>query len=155
LTSLLIASIAFAAILSGCGSSSGGQSPGTESGGSTAVKEEGSPPPEKAAFIRKASAACTRAREEAFKQVSGSGNAKNSLEAVVLATLQAEIAAIGALPPPAGDEGEIEGIVAEMQATLDDARRMKNASSTEIEALFGDTDKQLEAYGLAACSKSA
>jgi hypothetical protein len=157
---IAFAVIAFAAILPGCGSDSSGQSAGAETSGSTVAKEEESSSeesssPEKATFAKKASAACTRARQEAFQGIKASGSGGNSIEAVLLATIQAEIAAIRALPPPAGDEGEIEGIVAEMQTTLDNARGMKNASATEIEALFGGTDKQLEAYGLAACSKSA
>lgn len=175
LLSLLVALMALAMAVPGCGSDSDGDSNGAQSGGATTAQEkgrqsgqgqvdetesgsetatDGSASPEKAAFVKKASTACTKARESAFEKLQASGSGESSIEAALLIAIQAEIAAIGSLPAPAEDEGEINEIVGDMQATLDKAQAMKGASYSEIEELFGDTDAKLEAYGLTACSKS-
>jgi hypothetical protein len=188
LTSLLVTAIAvaIAAFVAGCGSDSNGQqASGTQSGsaatqggdgseahsdGSQAQSDEtegSSSAPGNAELIKKAGAACTQARESAFRRIAAYRNrhrsdglpetvlAENAARAALLSTIDAEIAAIRATAASVGGEETIEAIVAEMQKTLDEARAMKEASSAEIEDLFADTDDKLEAYGLTACSKSA
>lgn len=163
--SLLLAVIALTAVAAGCGSGSGSESSGTQASTATTGKssEAGAGSAEKEAFIKRAGTACTKARESGFERIaaggkgqkSGAAEAEDTIIAVLLGTLRAEVGAIRSLLPPAEDEAEIGEIVTEMEAALNKAESMKGASPEEIEALFADSDKKLEAYGLAACSKSA
>jgi hypothetical protein len=125
--------------------------------GSSSNKEE---------FVKQAAAGCSKAREDALRQLTaytkehrGEGRSEEEVFQEAAATVfpsavEGEIAAIKEAGAPSDDADEIEAIVAELEATLAEARASKGLSFEEMEGLFVDPDRKLEAYGLGACSKN-
>jgi hypothetical protein len=140
----------------------------TQSGEETQSAEGGTSSGD-SAFVKEANDVCRQARQGSFEKLEkyraahkSDGLSPNELtnkaiNAVLLETIEEEIAGLEALAPQAEDPGQIEGIVAEMEATLGEAQAKANneAGFAEIEALFAGEDKTLESLGLSECSKSA
>jgi hypothetical protein len=157
--------VAMAAMLSvGCG---GGDGSGDASGaanngqsGSTSVS------PEQAAFIEEAGKACNRERQGLTEEMgvylqkreaSGTPDSvatADMFRVVLIPAVEAEMAAIEKLTIPAGDEQQIEAILAGERKAIAELKRLQRASSL---GLFFDrfkpTDQELLAYGLASCTK--
>jgi hypothetical protein len=166
LATLLAAAGAIAAIAMGCGgggdSASGSAAGSSSAGGISAAK---------AKFIKEADALCTKAREGSFEKIAayekkhrseGLPNAvrgQKAIRAVVLSIIEAEIEGIRSLEAPAGDEEEIETILASLQKTLEKAKNrtkklaVGSAPAAIISAQFVAADKELQAYGLTSCTK--
>lgn len=164
LTISLVAAVAFAVLATGCGSDDGSEA---NSSSDPSSAEVDSPSPEKVAFVKRANAVCLRGRETTLTKVGvyktkhqseGLSEAvltRRAIKAVILATLEREINALQALEPPAGEEEQVDAMLAAQQATFEQDKKLQGKMSTaEIEARFADSDKDLRAYGLTGCTKS-
>jgi hypothetical protein len=159
---MMAAVAAIAASAVGCGGGAGGSTSEAQSGGPSIATSS----LDKTEFVKKASAACQREREglpeEASVYLSKHGSKglsesvviANMAKAVMVPTIEAEIAAIRKLGAPAGDEEQIEAILAAQQKALDEVKGLKEAKSIEaILAHFGDANKMLKDYGFTACTQ--
>ena len=118
----------------------------------------------KAAFVKRASAACLDQRGNAFEKVVAYEKKHNSdgvppakltndaMKAAVLSTVEAEIAALEKLRVPAGEEEAFEAINALMHDALDKAKGEEKLA--KVEAAFRGLDWQLRKFGLPACAKN-
>jgi hypothetical protein len=174
----LVTAAAIAVFAVGCGS--GGDSTSTaggadattssnaseaQAGGTTGTTGSASSSG-KAAFVKQASATCEEARKGAFDRIaayekthgsagsSGTAVSEAAVRAVLLGTIKAEIDGIDAAGSGTGYEQPIETVVSEMQTIFNEASQDSKLSPTEIEDVFGVTDKTLRKLGLRACSKS-
>lgn len=159
MTISLAAVVAIAAIAVGCG---GGDSGSATSAGITVTTSS----LDKAAFLKKANAACSKEREklipaiEAYFKKYAAKLPENVLiasmaKAAMVPTVEAEIAAVRKLGAPAGDEDEIATILAAQQKAVDQVKTLKKAPSLEaVEGRFHRATKMYEAYGFASCMNS-
>jgi hypothetical protein len=170
-TLLLVALLAIAVAVVGCGGGDSSSAGTTSAGGGSGASEEqaggseGTTSADKAAYIRSASAVCKEAREGALERIqeyekqhkseglSEVALGEKSIREVLLATIFAEIEGVRDLEQPAGDEEELEAIISEMETTYDEAKANKKLNYTEIEESFGGSDQKLKAYGLVDCAK--
>lgn len=159
LMSLLAAAVAIVAIGVGCGGSDDPNS------GSEATETIATSSLSKAAFIKQAREACLREgkgligeatayrREHESEDLPEGVQLANMVKAVILPTVEAQIAAVRELGAPAGDEKEIEALLAAQQAAVDTVRELKSAESLEVvESRFAGAAKKLEAYGFTGCA---
>jgi hypothetical protein len=119
----------------------------------------------KAAFIKQANAACLKERSDTLEKAVAYAKSHRSeglpqaaltrkaIKTVEVAAITRELADLRELPPPAADKKEVEAILAEQQAGLEDAKRHLRDLSRDMEASFIKPDKRLRAYGLTKCSK--
>lgn len=153
---------------SGNSESSGSESNSAESGnsessGSTAQGSSLS----KAEFVEQASAACNEERESLveeleayFKHHESDGIPEpvliaNMVRTVILPTVEAEIGAVRAIGAPAGEEQQVEAILAAQQATVDKVKQQKSFKTLEeSEAYFRPVSAKMRAYGFTACTNS-
>jgi hypothetical protein len=156
LTTLLVAATAIAAVVVGCGDSD-------ESTSATGSGDDGSLTTsslDKEEFVEEAGAACGRVRKGLVSEVNAylsqhqkDGLAETALlakmaKAVLLPTVEAEIAAIRKLGAPEGDEDEVEALLVAQQAAVDKAKELQKVSSIEdVEAQFTDATKMFKDYG--------
>jgi hypothetical protein len=158
LATMLVAAIAIAAIVSGCGSDDDSTSSSAASDSSSLSKAE---------FVKQANAACLGEREDSLEELATYQQrhrseglpeavlAENAFKAVTLSTIEAEIAALRALGLPTGDDGGVEAILALLQADLDKATKLRaKLSSDEVEGYFVNANKKLRGYGLSSCTKA-
>lgn len=162
---LLTAATAIAGLATGCG---GGNSTSSTGGSST-----GEASAAVAGFVKKANAACERARAGGFERVEtyekkfgsqGLSKAELTLKATragTLGTIEAEIAGIERLAAPPESEEEVKAILASLQAALAEAQHGKRllikgmTPTDEVIARFKGADAKLRAYGLTRCIKGA
>lgn len=145
-----------AVIATGCGTSDSSSTPGS------ATAEASSP--SKAAFIAKANAACLHEIEGSLERVVDYQQkhrleglpqpvlVRRAVRPVLLSTIAAEIADIDRLEPPAGDEEEIEAILAAQRRALAEAKA-RTKSLEDAEDYFVAADRMLREYGIAHCEK--
>ena len=177
---LAAALFAIAAVAAGCGSddesssttAAGGQAAGGgstgggggESGGGTAIQGSSLDKPE---FIKKASAVCMKEREGLVEEVDSylkkhepEGKPQGLLfaqmvKAVLLPTIEAEVAAIRKLGAPSGDEEEVEAILAAQEQGVEEAKQLKRLESLEeVEGHFVVATERLFDYGFETCNNS-
>jgi hypothetical protein len=122
----------------------------------------------KAAFIKKASAACVREGEGAMgkaaayvEEHSGEGLPRevliaNTAKTVLLPIVEAQISAIRKLGAPAGDEEEIDSILDAQEMAVREVRGLKKveAMTAMFVEYFADVGRKFEAYGFKACALS-
>jgi hypothetical protein len=121
----------------------------------------------KGEFIEQAGAACLRQRAEIQEKLSSYSEKHsdddlapavllaNSLKAVAVPVVEAELAAIEKLGAPAGDEEEISAILAAERDAVVQARKMQKAKTiATFEKYFAEADRKLKKYGLDSCAKS-
>lgn len=137
--------------LAGCGGGEGGDaSLSTES------------PPTRAEFVKKANAACGRARagleerEREFEQRSA-GRALapgvDMVHFVFLPTIEAQVKLLQGLKVPQGDEERVDAILDAERFTIDALAVMPKVPSVAwAERHFAKADRLLRAYGLDACT---
>lgn len=161
LMAVSVAIVAVIALGGGCGSGSGGGSSSeVQSGSATGGASRSS----KAAFVKRANAACLENQEGALERLAAYEKGHRSdgltkaeltekaIRAVELSTIESEIAAIRALgPAPEGDTAAIKAIVAALEKDLAAAKESKN-SSKEVEDYFLDADKMLQDFGISGCT---
>jgi hypothetical protein len=154
----VLAAIAAFALVAGCG------------GGSTARSSESTPPVttsslSKAEYVKAADAGCVKKKKGLLesasdylgKRVSEGVERRVALadlgRAVMLPSVEAEVAVIRKLGAPAGDEGEIEAILAAEQQAIDQVKRLKEAKSVyKIVRHFYAVDRMLFGYGITECT---
>jgi len=149
----LISAIALAPV--GCG---GGES-------STSASALASSSISKAAFVKRASAICARDREGTLERVgtyqerhgsdglSKAALRKRAIIAALSSTIRREIADLGKLPLPRGEEKQVEAILSATQDAMDKARESGTKSPKKFEGYFADVNQKLRDYGLEACGK--
>jgi hypothetical protein len=160
---LLTVASATAVLVVGCGG--GGDSTSDSAGGGAESAAVSS-------FVKKANAACEKARGGGFGRVEaflkkfrsqGLSQAELTLKATragTLATIEAETAGIRKLDAPAESDEEIKAIFASLQAALAEAKHGKRllikgmTPTDEVIARFKDADGKLKAYGLTKCIKT-
>jgi hypothetical protein len=154
--------VAATALVAGCGGDDESSSAANDQSDGASVTTSSL---DKAAFIKQASAACAKERKSLIseataylekpavkKQPEGIAFA-NMARAVMAPTIEAEIAAVTRLGAPAGDEEEVEAMLAAQQASVEEVKGLKQAKSLEdIEVHFRDATKLYEAYGFEACT---
>jgi hypothetical protein len=121
--------------------------------------------PSKAEFVKQASAICLREREGGFARVavyrkehsseglSGDALLRKATKVALVQIVEAELAALRALDAPAGDEKRFEAILDAVQKAVDETKKRKMKTGTEVAELLGGADRQLRAYGLGQCEK--
>lgn len=173
----LIALLALAALVAGCGggsSSEGGSTTGTEGGSAEAERDSGEsetspghsggPAPTKAAFIREADAICRKADAAVTEEITeyaeeneipiSEGEEPNEdqqieiFHAVVLPNIATQAEEIAALTPPKGDEETIEDLTNTLSEEVAEAEEENTAPDGST--LEGAT-KQAHAYGFKTC----
>jgi ethanolamine utilization protein EutP (predicted NTPase) len=154
LTILLIAGIAIVAALAGCGG--GDDSGGTESVTTSSLS--------KAQFIKKASAACRQERRGLVAEASAylgkhSSDGPRPVviadmgKAVMAPTVEAEVAAVRKLGAPAGDEEEVEAMLAADEKGIEEVKDLKEAKSIyQVVRHFYAASELFKAYGFSACT---
>jgi hypothetical protein len=160
---LLLTAMAIAAAVAGCGGSDDGTS--SASGGPTIATSSLS----KEEFIKQAGAACQKERknilEESLAYLQKHEKSKkpsraeetelfaDMTRAVVVPTIEKEIAAIRKLGAPSGDEDEIATFVnAEEDAAGEVAKLKQIVSRFQMERYLAPSAKLARAYGLSACA---
>jgi hypothetical protein len=134
-------------------------------GAGCGASEDSDPPGlSRAVFVKRASAACLDQREHSFEKivayekkhrsdgVTAAELTNDAMNAAVLSTVEAEIAALGKLHVPAREEEAFEGINALMHDALDKAKGEEKLA--KVEAAFRGLDWQLRKFGLPACAKN-
>ncbi len=157
---ILAAAIASTAIVAGCGDNEDSSS-ASQSGDRTIATSS----LDKEAYIKKAEAACEREGKGAIGELESYLNKHsqdglpqdkllaNAFKATLLPLVEAQIAAIRKLGAPAGDEEEIEALLAAQQEAVDEAQKAKNLNSTgDFEKHFIEATKEFESYGFGACA---
>jgi hypothetical protein len=177
----MLVAAAVVAMLMGCGGGdddSGGGVPSTSGStstagsGSSSESSSGGPPVttsslSKAEFIKKATVACELERKNLVTEVTdfmseGLKEGKNEkaliasmAKVVMVPTVEAEMDAIRTIGVPAGDEDEIEAILATEQGGIEEVKQLKSADDLEeIEDHFTEATKKFRAYGFEACTNS-
>jgi hypothetical protein len=147
LLKVALLTIGVAALIAGCGD--GGEDSG----------------PSKAVFIKRAEAACLKPREDVFERVGeyeakhrSDGLSKTALstaavKTAVLEVTEDEYAALRKLEAPAGEDKEVEAILAAVGAGVEKAQQPSTKTSSDVEDAFSTADKKLRAYGLDECVK--
>lgn len=138
----------------------GGESDGESGDGST---EESSPA--KQAFLKEADAACRRvhgdlANEAAayLAQETRHGTPRpvamaNFGRTVMAPTIEAEIAKLRELEPPAGDEEQIEAILEAEEEEVEELKALDEAKAAfKLIALFEESTEMFREYGFKACA---
>lgn len=118
----------------------------------------------KAQFVKRANAICRQAIEkrlrafEAYLRENAEGKtAKQLLTDAVkesfMTGIEAESAKIAELGAPAGEEAEVEAILAAQQAAVDEVRAMETIPTAfAFEPAFGEATKLVKEYGIDACA---
>ena len=161
---LLLVAVAIASLAAGCGggsesSSSTGASDGSTIATSSLSKDE---------FIKQASEACKQARKNLLERVlaytqqhESKGQTRSaesetfagSIKAVLLPTIEKEMAEIRQLGAPSGDEGEVEAFLVAEQKAVDSVARLKRiVSRFQFERYFTESAKLFREYGLDGCA---
>jgi hypothetical protein len=152
--SLALAALATsgALALAGCGGDD--DTATTASGGAEAGGASG-PALTKDQFIAQADAICAagdRTIEEAIEALGRGGEPSpadlHQFSIIAVPAIQQEVDAIEALPPPEGDEDEVEAILAAVQKGIDEIR--SDPTSIESDPL-AEADRLAEDYGLEQC----
>jgi hypothetical protein len=165
-----LAVVVVIAALAGCGGGSDSGSSSTGSSQASSGRQGGSSVKtsslSKEEFIAQASAACSQERNGLVEEVTaylekheseglpdGVAIAKMA-KAVLLPTIETEIAAVKKLGAPAGDEEEISSILDTEEREIKEVEQLKRANNIDvIERYFIDSTKQLQAYGfVTACT---
>jgi len=161
LTILLATATAIGAIAAGCGGG-GNSSTSASTGGITVTTSSLG----KAAFIKKAEAACDAERGKLIPEIDAYFKKYGSklpepvlivkmLQATLVPIVEAEIADVRKLGAPAGDEEEIAAMLAAQQKAVERVKKMKRAPATEaVESNFVGATKLYRAYGFDACTSS-
>lgn len=116
----------------------------------------------KAAFLTKANASCSKKKESLLEKLAAYAKQNeskkqpaevftaNAYKAVLVPMMEAQMAEIRKLGAPAGDEEEIEAMLAAQQATIDEFKEQKTLESTdEFERYFADATQMFRDYGFA------
>jgi hypothetical protein len=147
--SLIAATALVALIAAGCGSSSSSTSSSSTTSSAALSKPE---------FIAKADAICKQgnqaigaAAKKAFPSKPSKAELNQFASATVLPAIQGEVDAIGALTPPAGDEDQVNQIVTDVQAALDQAKKDPSVLIANNPGVFAKANKEAKAYGLKVC----
>ncbi len=149
---------------SGDGSSNGGGS-GSGGGGATTVTTSSI---SKAEFIKQATEICHREREDFITRLatyvqshpnkgkSSSEFFADSMRAVLLPTIEKELAEIRELGAPAGDEAQIEAFLEAEQQGVNVAKKQKSIKGRfDLERHFVQGAKIAKAYGFPDCGNNS
>jgi hypothetical protein len=164
LTGLLAATAAIAILAVGCGSGSN-----SDRSGSTGTGAEGkaikTSSLSKDQFIKQASALCGQERkgilaeteayltEQSAQGVSRPVLFADAAKAVLMPAVEIRIAGIRKLGAPAGDEGEVEEMLAGQEAGIEQVMKLKTFYEGEsLLPYFTESNKKFNDYGLAACA---
>ncbi|HMC07566.1 MAG TPA: hypothetical protein VKG89_09260 [Solirubrobacterales bacterium] len=145
-----MAAIAIVAVgaAAGCGSSSSSSTTSTQA---ALTKSE---------FLAKGNAICKKGNQtinKAAHQTFAKGQKPTKSETqdfatkTVIPSIQQQISAIKALPPPSGDEAQVTKIVDDAQAALDKAKQNPTLLTGNGPDPFKQVNKETKAYGLTAC----
>lgn len=158
LIGLLAGLAAIAALVAGCGSSSSEESSSTES---TATIS-------KAEFLKQGNKICAegnREIEEGFNAFSKEENLsektrptnaqlEKAANTVIIPSVRGQIEALRALGKPEGDQGEVDGILANAEAALEEVEAEPTLIAMEgSKEPFATVNKEASAYGLTACAE--
>ncbi len=164
---ILLVSV-FAAAFAGCSSSNSSTSSTAGSDAAATSETTAGSSAEKEAFIRKANAACTKIRQPlvengtAYYKHHHEGDVPEKVlfaglfKAVYVPAVEQELKEIRRLKAPAGDEAEINAMLAAEEEVLPKVNALNSATSiAEFGSFFAIPDKKLVAYGLTSCAKSS
>jgi hypothetical protein len=158
----LVACLAIAAAVAGCGGGGDSTSSGDTGGGEST--EASGPAPAKAVFIKEADGICRKADGELTEEIveyaeeNGIETGKEPtqaqqaeiIEQVVLPNLGRQGEEISGLTPPEGDEGTVGEIVDALQEGVEEGESDPQAL-IEGENPLEDASKKATAYGLKVC----
>jgi hypothetical protein len=157
---LVAGALAVGLVVAGCGSSSSSSTSTGASGASGATGASGAPL-SKSEFVSQANAVCKQGNAEinkAGQSQFGSGQKPSQADQEKFATdtaipnIQSQIDGIKALTPPAGDEDQVNAIIAAAQSDLDKAKADPSVLTDQGPSdPFADANKLANAYGLTVC----
>jgi hypothetical protein len=162
---MLVALIAIAALVAGCGggdSSSSSSSSASTGSSESSSTEAGGEAPTKAAFIKEADKICTEAENElneeivAFAKDKGISTKEEPSEDqeieifkdVVLPNIARQGEELEALTPPEGDESTFEDITSTL---ADEVAEAEEASGVPSKDTLAGATKKAKAYGFKSC----
>jgi hypothetical protein len=165
---LLAALLTLAVIAAGCGGGDDGDTSATATNGAATTDGGGSAddggPLTKEEFIEEANAICTEGRNQVLaemssyvKEHSGEGQSKpevlaEAIKTLFIPTIQTQIDEIRELSAPAGDQDQIDALLAAMQRAVDVAEDDAESSVAEIGQEFKRSAKLARKYGLTGCA---
>lgn len=118
---------------------------------------------DQADFAKRASAACQQGRSNLAGELtayvegrSADGSPEEVLagavKTILLPDVEADNAAVRSLKPPAGDEKQIEAILAEQEAAVNTLKKRERLESfAEAEQLFKEPARRMRKYGFTSC----
>lgn len=155
-TRIAIAVAAIAALaIAGCG---GGSS--TETTGASGATGAQGAPLSKSEFLAKGNAICAKGDQEinaAAKKVLGQGAPSQAdldkfATSTLIPNIQQQIDGLKALPPPSGDEDQVNAILSAAQSALDKAKQDPSLLTQQGGSdPFAQANKLANAYGLTKC----
>lgn len=159
LATLTVGAMAIIAIAGGCGGSDSDS--GSGEGGEPLETSSLS----KQAYIKKASAACRRRHQNLVGLASVYVSREEGKDkdrpvviadmgrAVMVPTIEGEIAAIRRLGAPAGDEGEIEAILEAEEEEIEEIKQLDEAKSVfQLVKRFDESSDMFKEYGFTSCA---
>jgi hypothetical protein len=158
---LLVFVVAIAVAVASCGGDDDSNDSAAAEGNSIATSSLS-----KKEFVKQATDICEREREDLLAEVGAYFKKHENLpegaaiagafKAVMVPSVQREIAAFRKLGAPEGDEERIEGFLVVQEEGIDKAKRLKSAKSlSQFVGYFESIDDDLRAYGLPACARTA
>lgn len=149
---MLVGAVALAIVVVGCGGDGSGET-------KTASLD-------KAEFVKRANALCTKGQEKLHSDFVAFSTKKNDnpnpsraeyeefIDKVVAPNLNREIAELQALGAPVGDEGQVGAMLAAVKEGLRGAEERPEMVTIGNSKLFAKAIKLAAAYGLTACAQS-
>jgi len=142
----------------GCGGGSDTTSSGA-SGASGATGAQGAALT-KQQFVAKADAICKKgnqairkAGKEIFQGKPSQADLTNFAQQTVIPNIQEQVTAIAALPPPSGDEDQVNAIVDAAQQAVSQAKEDPSLVIQENNDAFAKADQLAKQYGLKVCGR--
>lgn len=157
-TKFVLVAVATAAVaIAGCG---GGSSSTTGASGASGASGAQGAALSKSEFLAKGNAICAKGNQEiqaATKKAFPQGQQPSQAELnkfatdTLIPTVQQEIDGIKALPPPSGDEDQVNAIVNAAQSALDKGKQDPSTLVSQGSDPFAQANKLANAYGLTKC----
>jgi hypothetical protein len=153
---------AFAVAVAGCGGGDDSSSTTASTGVSGATGASGAPLT-KEQFIQQADAICqegNQATRQAANDLFSNGQQPTDEQVsqyvndTLVPTIQSEVDQIGALTPPAGDEDDVQAILAAVSDALDQVKQSPSSLlASGDEGPFAEADRLAVDYGLKVCGQ--
>lgn len=178
---LLVGLLLAVVLIAGCGGSGGDGGSTSAEGGSGSASSEGSAEGSggeggsgtevttsslsKAQFVKQGNLACSREKEELTKRVAGYPGAGNTegkskeeiyaeeVRALLIPTFEGEIQRLQELGAPAGEQQQIEALLAAKQKATEEVAAQKSLGSIyDVARYFATSNQLMIGYGLNICT---